>query len=53
MRIDRVKLVMELAKRCWSIKKLAEVSGVSRQTIDYIKQGQSISLLGTLGNKGL
>ena len=33
MRIDRIKLVTELAKRDWTITKLAELSGVSRVTI--------------------
>lgn len=41
MRIDRIKLVTELAKRDWTITKLAELSGVSRVTISYIKQGKS------------
>lgn len=41
MRIDRIKLVAELAKRDMSQKKLAELAGVSRATINYIKGGKS------------
>lgn len=41
MRIDRGKLCAELARRSWTIKKLSEKSGVSRQTISYIKGGKS------------
>lgn len=41
MRIDRVKLVAELARRDMTQKKLAELSGVSRATISYIKAGKS------------
>lgn len=41
MRIDRVKLVMELTKRDMTQKELAELSGVSRATIGYIKAGKS------------
>lgn len=43
MRIDRVKLVTELARRDMSQKKLAELSGVSRATINYIRHGKSCS----------
>lgn len=43
MRIDRVKLTAELARKCWTIKKLSEESGVSRTTISYIKGGKSCS----------
>lgn len=43
MRIDRVKLVTELAKRDMTQKRLAELSGVSRQTITYIRGGKSCS----------
>lgn len=43
MRIDRAKLAAELAKRSWSQKKLSEESGVSRQTICYIKCGKNCS----------
>lgn len=41
MRIDRVKLVAELARKDMTQKKLAELSGVSRATINYIKCGKS------------
>lgn len=40
MRIDRIKLVSELARRSWTMKKLSEESGVSRQTLCYIKGGK-------------
>ncbi len=43
MRIDRVKLVAELTRRDWTQCKLAEMSGVSRVTIGYIKGGKSCS----------
>jgi DNA-binding XRE family transcriptional regulator len=43
MRIDRVKLVTELAKRDMTQKRLAELSGVSRATINYIRGGKSCS----------
>ncbi len=43
MRIDRVKLVTELAKRDMTQKRLAELSGVSRATINYIRAGKSCS----------
>lgn len=43
MRIDRVKLVSELARQDLSQKKLAELSGVSRATINYIRGGKSCS----------
>ena len=41
MRIDRVKLVSELARQDMTQKALAEKSGVSRATINYIRGGKS------------
>ncbi len=41
MRIDRIKLVTELAKQDLTQKRLAELSGVSRATINYIRSGKS------------
>lgn len=41
MRIDRVKLVAELAKRDMTQKRLAELSGVSRATVNYVRAGKS------------
>ena len=41
MRIDRVKLITELAKRDMTQKRLAELSGVSRATINYVRAGKS------------
>lgn len=43
MRIDRLKLRMELAKRDMTQMKLAELAGVSRATIGYIVGGKSCS----------
>lgn len=43
VRIDRVKLVTELTKRDMTQNKLAELAGVSRATINYIKAGKSCS----------
>ena len=44
MRIDRVKLAAELARREWRSKKLSELSGVSRVTMSAIRGGKSIAL---------
>ena len=41
MRIDRVKFVSELVKQDITQKELAEKSGVSRATINYIRCGKS------------
>ena len=41
MRINRIKLVTELAKRDMTQKQLAELSGVSRATINYVRAGKS------------
>lgn len=41
MRIDRIKLATELAKRDMTQKRLAELSGVSRKTISNIRGGKS------------
>lgn len=43
MRIDRIELVAELARRDMTQSKLAELAGVSRATINYIKGGKSCS----------
>ena len=43
MRIDRVKLVTEMARRDLNQKQLAELSGVSRPTINGVKNGRSCS----------
>ncbi len=40
MRINRIKLITELEKREMTQKRLAELSGVSRVTINYIKGGK-------------
>lgn len=44
MRIDRIKFTTELARQDMTQKRLAELSGVSRATIGYIKCGKSCSL---------
>lgn len=41
MRLDRIKLVSELARQDMTQTQLAERSGVSRVTINYIKNGKS------------
>lgn len=43
MRINRIKLITELEKRDMTQKRLAELSGVSRATINCIKGGKSCS----------
>ena len=43
MRINRIKLVTELARRDMTQRRLAELAGVSRSTINYIKSGKSSS----------
>ena len=41
MRIDRIKFVAELTRQDMTQKKLAELSGVSRATINNIRSGKS------------
>ncbi|RGT75347.1 XRE family transcriptional regulator [Ruminococcus sp. AF18-22] len=43
MRIDRIKFATELVKRDLTQKEFSELSGVSRQTISYIRGGKSCS----------
>lgn len=43
MRIDRVKLVSELTRQDLTQKRLSELAGISRATINYIKGGKSCS----------
>ena len=43
MRIDRIKLVAELARQDMTQKRLSELAGVSRATINDIKGGKSCS----------
>lgn len=40
MRIDRIKLCALLASKDWTSVKLAQTSGLSRQTISQIKNGK-------------
>lgn len=41
MRIDRIKLVTEMAKRDMTQTCLADLAGTSRATINYIRSGKS------------
>ena len=41
MRIDRIKFVAELTRQDMTQKKLAELSGVSRATINNVRSGKS------------
>ena len=43
MRINRVKLITEMARQEISCKHLAELSGISRVTITNIRGGKSCS----------
>jgi putative transcriptional regulator len=43
MRLNVLKVQILMAERKMTIKKLAEISGVSRQTISYIISGKSCS----------
>lgn len=43
MRIDRIKLVSELTRQDMTQKRLAELAGISRATVNYIKSGKSCS----------
>ena len=43
MRIDRVKLITEMARQDITQLKLVEMSGVSRSTISGIQNGRSCS----------
>ncbi|MDO5345339.1 MAG: helix-turn-helix transcriptional regulator [Lachnospiraceae bacterium] len=43
MRINRIRLVTELTKQDLTQTKLSELSGVSRATINFIKNGKSCS----------
>lgn len=43
MRINRIKLVAELTRQDMTQRRLAELAGVSRATINYIKSGKSCS----------
>ena len=41
MRIDRIKLVSELTRQEMTQKRLAELAGISRASVNYIKAGKS------------
>ena len=43
MKIDRVKLIAEMARQRMTVKRLAELSGASRVTITSIRSGKSCS----------
>ena len=44
MRIDRVKLIAEMARQDINCKRLAELSGVSRMTVTAVRSGKSCSM---------
>lgn len=41
MRIDRVKLITEMARQNLKVKQLADLAGVSRMTITAVRSGKS------------
>lgn len=43
MRVDRVKIAAEMARRDLNSKRLAELTGLSRMTISTVKNGKSCS----------
>ncbi len=43
VRIDRVKLIAEMARRDMTVNKLVELSGLSRVTVTGIRSGKSCS----------
>lgn len=43
IRLDRIKLITEMAKRDIGVCDLAEKAGTSRATISYIRNGKSCS----------
>ena len=43
MRIDRVKLAAEMARSDVNVKRLSELSGLSRATVTGVKSGKSCS----------
>ncbi len=43
MRVDRIKLVAEMTKRDLTATRLAELTGLSRTTVSYVKSGKSCS----------
>lgn len=45
MRIDRIKLITEMARQDLTTKALAEKSGVTRATISNVRCGKSCSKL--------
>lgn len=44
MRINRISLVAEMARKDMNIKKLTELSQVSRATITAVKSGRSVRI---------
>ena len=44
MRIDRVKLIAEMARQDINCKRLVELSGVSRMTVTAVRSGKSCSM---------
>lgn len=44
MRIDRIKFTILITTKDLTLSNLAKMSGVSRQTLSYIKQGKRCSV---------
>lgn len=42
MKVDAARLKIELARKCWNMKMLAEYSGTSTQTLRNIYAGLSV-----------
>ena len=49
MRIDRIKLLIELEKKGMSQKRLAELAGTSRTTVNNIRNGKTCT--NDIGNR--
>lgn len=43
VRVDRVKLIAEMARRDMTVNRLVELSGLSRVTVTGIRSGKSCS----------
>lgn len=43
MRVDRVQLIAEMARRSWTLAQMTEKSGVNASTICGVRRGKSCS----------
>lgn len=43
MQLDRTKVQLKMSKMCVTQRKLAELSGISRQTVSYAMNGKCCS----------